>query len=496
MIFLVNGYGATSAPCPIWYTASVRPLLTLCAFFPLTLVSLPLSCGTSSSAGNASGLTEDPPPGTDDAGSSSETDGATSPDGNEPEDDGTCEIVSPDAESGVFVATNGSDDGTCGERTSPCRSITMGAQRAAEVAKPNVYVGRGTYTERVTLRAGAKIIGGWKLVDGTWARVCKNPESAVVVRAPVSENITIEARDLGGEASVSFIRIESKAATDVGPSESIYGVFAAGETTTLRLDHVSISAADAGHGTDGKVGTDGANAPATCELGTGQAGTAGTEGKSAVAAFGAEGFVATEATSGTNGTDGANSVAGAAGECLPCGACNGLCLFEKRTGTTCGGAGGSGCGGGGGAAGTAGGSGGSSVGVYVWDAHVSLTASEVSAGNGGNGGSGGKGGKGKAGTVGAKGAAGTNVCLTSCKGLVVSCQENKSAGQGGAGATGGKGGDGGNGGSGAGGSSFALYQGGNGLLNVADTTLAHGTPGTGGKGPLPADDGVAGDRFP
>lgn len=472
-------------------------------FFAFGCLSLAFACGSSKSVDAPVDLPSDTPgdpspnPPTDGDSGSTGTPDAAGPrnhDTDEPAGDVSCDAVAPDAEDGVFVAVTGSDGDTCGTPTDPCKSISKSVNQAHKAFKSNVYAARGTYAERVQLQAGVKVIGGWKIVHGAWSRVCTSPESAVVVQPAANDTTALEAKDLGGETTVQYLRVTGK--PQVGPGESVYGLVASGDSTSVRLDHVSIDVGNAGAGKDGAIGAAGSAPLATCPVGAGAQGTAGTAGTAAKTTIGPRGFVVTEATSGTDGTDGANSPDGAPGVCSPCGSCNGLCFFQPSGSgeTTCGGPGGRGCGGGGGKGGAAGTSGGSAIGIFAWDAQIAFTTGSISAGDGGNGGKGGGGGEGKKGTVGPQGTTGTKICLTSCKGLIVSCQENKTGGPGGEGGVGGNGGGGGDGGSGDGGSSFAIYQGGVGFVSLTDATLKHGKAGTGGAGKIPGEDGTEGDR--
>ena len=74
------------------------------------------------------------------------------------------------------------------------------------------------------------------------------------MRAPGGQNITVEARDLGGEATLSHLRIESKLAAQVQPGESLYGVVATGTTTSLVMNDVRIEMTDAVAGPNGAEG--------------------------------------------------------------------------------------------------------------------------------------------------------------------------------------------------------------------------------------------------
>jgi len=414
--------------------------------------------------------------------------------------DAACPTVTPDETTGVFVAPTGGDGASCGARTAPCKTVSTGLARATTIGRAKVYVARGVYVEHVTLAAGREIIGGWDVQGTTWARACAAPEDAVVLRAPPSKNVTVEAKDLGGEARLTLLRIESKKQGDVTPGESLYGLVAVGATSEVVLSDVRIDVASAGAGTAGRKGDAGAAAPDACAPGTGGAGAAGTQGAGAPAGgFDDTGYVPGAAAAGDPGAAGDHGVAGGVGSCVQCGVCDPTCVFVPVGAPTCAKEGLPGCGGGAGAPGGAASGGGSSIGVYAWDAMVSLVGGRVKSGDGGSGGAGGAGGAGAAGSKGAAGAT-PDTCIVGCTPVAVGvCEEVKGRGDGGApGGDGGAGGAGAAGGGGGGGSSFAIYQGGTGVVTTTPaTSLQHGKAGAGG-GPDggAGTPGAAADRVP
>lgn len=418
----------------------------------------------------------------------------------------TCADVVPDDTMGIYVTPTGTNSGTCGTRAAPCKTISHSVTRAGAALRTKVYAARGTYSEKATLAAGVEVIGGWDVTSGTmWKRACVSPESAVVIKAPMGQNITVEARDLGGEARLSTLSIESKPQGQVNAGESLYGIVAVGATTTLVLTSVNVSIGNGGDGANGAKGAVGADGGVSCPAGTGAAGTPGTQGTGAPAgAFDPTNEytpgIAAAGNAATGGGDG--TPAGGAGTCVTCGTCGvpPLCDFIPAAGPqACGKDGTAGCGGGPGAPGGPAVGGGSSVAVFAWDANVTINGGKIRSGDGGNGGAGGAGGAGGFGTKGAAGAS-TDLCTTACTfNGVAACTETKARGVGGtAGGNGAVGGLGGAGGGGGGGSSFAIYQGGAGVVTTGnDANLGHGKAGKGG-GPAP-NVGVAGaaaDRVP
>lgn len=416
--------------------------------------------------------------------------------------DVVCPEVLPEDATGVYVAPTGVNDVACGTRAAPCKTLSVGITHAVAASRPKVHVARGTYVERVALAAGVELIGGWDVTAGTtkWKRACVTPEEIVVVRAPAAQNTTVEAIDLGGEARLSLLRIDSKPAAQVAPGESLYGVVAVGATTTLVMTDVRVDVNAAGAGASAPKGATGVAGGASCPAGTGLAGTPGGQGAGAsFGEFDISGYQPDVAASGTLGGAGTNGTTGATGSCVVCGTCDlfPLCNFIPGP-KSCGKDGTSGCGGGPGVPGGPATGGGSSVGVYAWDATVTINGGKIKSGDAGNGGGGGAGGNGGAATAGAVGTPALD-CVTSCAAGAAACIETMTRGLGGAaGGTGGLGGAGGSGGGGGGGSSFATYQGNVGIVSTTPSTnLAHGKAGAGGgAGAGAGAPGAAADHVP
>src|SRR5699024_3757146 len=146
----------------------------------------------------------------------------------------------------IHVSTNGANGASCGTRAAPCKTVGTGITRAlaATPARAKVYVARGTYAEKVTLAAGIEIVGGWAIAGNTRRRPCGAAEAAGVPRAPAASNVTVEAKNLGGEARLTSLTIQSKPAAQVDPGESLYGVIATGATTSLVMNDVRVTVGD------------------------------------------------------------------------------------------------------------------------------------------------------------------------------------------------------------------------------------------------------------
>jgi len=438
-----------------------------------------------------------------------DTDGAASVDASDAASDASvadvdasdagCVTVAPDDDAGIFVAPSGTTDSACGTETVPCSSVQTGIERAHLITgKSIVYVARGTYAEAITLYAGITVEGGWDvLAEGTtfsWVQACTNPSAAFVLQ-PTSGNQTVTAADLGGSAVLSTMTVMSK--SQANPGESLYGISATGVSTTLTLTDVIVNVSAGGDGAPGDAGSPGDAGGGECVPGDSGTPSPGAPGLGAEAGtFDDGGWESYSGAAGTGGAPG-GGVDGGAGTCLACGTCGVVvitCKFTTNGVDSCGSPGVAGCGGAAGGGGNGGGGGGSSIGVFVWDATVSMNGGSVQTSNGGRGGTGGTAGPGGAGDPGIAGEAGAPCsvsCNTSCNGV---SGEGEAGAPGGAG-TGGS--AGGLGGGGSGGSSYAIAQGGQANVTVTTTSLAHGDAGSGG-GP-DASTGAAGfasSRFP
>ncbi len=469
----------------------------------LLCLTLAFACGTQEVS-----IPDNFPPPDSSAGKDSATDGAvadTSVDTGPDAPDVVCPDVLPDDAKGVFVGTGGTNDVSCGTRAAPCKTVNVGITHAMAASKPNVYVSRGTYVEKVTLAGGIAVVGGWDVPAGStkWRRTCVDPAQIVVIRAPAGQKVTVEARDLSAEpATLSLLRIESKVAMAGAASESIYGLLAVGATTAVVLENVHIEVGAAGAGTTPAKGAAGIGGALSCAAGVGGAGTAGPAGTgAAIGTFDSTGYVPATATGGNLGTSGNNGLAGGAGLCIQCGTCDTLvnfCALLPDPAQTCGKDGQPGCGGGPGAVGLPATGGGSSIGIYAWDATVTVRGGKIKSGDAGAGGAGGAGGNGGAPTGAAVGTA-SDACTSKCDVGALVCVETKTKAAGGAaGTAGGAGGSGGGGGGGGGGSSFALYSGGIGVISTeSNPTLGHGKAGAGGGvGAAAGASGAAADHVP
>jgi hypothetical protein len=401
----------------------------------------------------------------------------------------------PDGTMGVFVdGTNGHDTVDCGGSTTACATLGAALLRAQALLKPFLYVAAGTYFGPVSLVPGVTVQGGWSAQGGTWSGVCPpQTTSAVTIAGSAQSAAAVLAQDLGGVATLDTLTVFSKAATDLAPGDTAYGIIATGTTTQLVLKNVVVQSAQGAAGAPGDAGAMGDPAPTDAGVpdggcvGNGATGMPGNAGPAADAGgFVKTGYVWSPGGTGETGASGHGGTPGGTGDCTST-----TCYYGpgfKWPSPYCGGSGTAGCGGGGGGGGLPGGGGGSSIPIYVAGATVTGTGGLVQAGNGGSGGVGGAGGPGASGAPGAAGATGT--CNTTCScGPSFCCYPGspEPLDGGAAGGSGGKGGKGGQGAGGPGGWSCAYVAIGDASVTLTGTRIVVGQGGAGGS-----PNGVAG----
>ena len=438
----------------------------------------------------------------------------------------------------IFVSSNG-NDANPGTKTLPKRLINAGISAALASGKTQVYVGDGTYPEKVILQNGISIYGGYSSVN--WSRSASNIATiqGVVANGRI---VGIEANNITSSTTTDRLTVLTPSAVSTGLSN--YG-FYCNNCGGVILKNSNIQSGNAGNGTAGSAGADGAagtnGAPGqggSCDNGNGVGGPGGTspcgrtggaggaggpEGTNSgqvggagiggtAGGFGGAGcssgcFGGCSGSPGVNGSPaaivgaaangaggnggtisggfwfsdagslGANGVHGNGGGGGGGGGGQGGCAVNDGGGNGGGGGGAGGCGG---TAGTGGSAGGGSFGIFLVNSTgIQLLNNVITCGNGGNGGAGGARG---IGGNGGNGGVGASICTGE-------------VGKGGNGSNGAKGGDGGNGGGGAGGPSYGVYRSGTTLTLPGTNTLTAGSGGaggtSGGNAGIPGNSGIA-----
>lgn len=451
------------------------------------------ACGDSS-FGSANGAD-----GGDDDGSNSVTGGRA--DGGS--DDASAEDASADASSmadvpcvpetadatvGFFVDHNSTAGVTCGDVTAPCKTIQPAIDLIPTIAgKSVVYVALGTYVENITLKPGVTIKGGWKNTGATFSRACSaNPAGGVVIQAPTS-NVTLKVASLGGSATLDTLTLSSRIAP-AAPGESMYGIFATGASTTLRLDNVVVQTARAGSANPVAPAGSGTHSCAAASTGASGAPASGVAPAASAGSYSLAGYTPGAGNAGPPGNAGENGAQGQPATGSQCvsgwpGCDEGACMFTGSNTTSCAGPGTPGCGGPPGLGGGGGGGGGSSLGVFAWGATVSASASSITAGAGGAGAQGGSGGPASPGDNGQRQQTSLYYDCSdplmkgTCPNVFTHTSSSASAGT-----VGGNGTAGLAGGGGPGGDSYAVYKGAGASYTGTTTMLVAGVAGGAGTG--------------
>ncbi len=421
--------------------------------------------------------------------------------------DSNCDGLDGTERDAVFASPQGKNTNS-GTRGAPKREISDAVVAAADTGR-YVLAAAGSYG-RVVAATRVGIHGGYD--PGNWSirraslvtRIAGAPEGVL------ASNVT--------GVDLQLLSVHGSSA-----GSSAYGIRAI-NSSRLRLQRVTVSAADGVPGAPGANGAPGLPGRDGRPGGTGECdhnvpARGGAGGDSPVGRYGGEGgdgryesdgddgamgLINTPGgeggaeveTVGKDGSPGATGISGARGP-AGTGGSNSTALAsvywqgQNGTGGLVGGPGnggggggagggqddftvlnGTGNGGGGGGGGGAGGSGGGgglagggSFGIYLHDSALVAEGSTITAGNGGAGGRGGSGGSGGGG-----GGAGVGA---------VHCSDE--IGNGADGGFGGSGGQGGGGGGGAGGPSIGIVKlGAAAVLNLTDTKVKSGNPGPGG----------------
>ena len=410
--------------------------------------------------------------------------------------DSNCDGIDGNRDLAVFVSASAGSDANDGTWGHPVMSISRGLQLASGGGRNQVLVAEGTYGERINLKSGVGVYGGYRPSD--WSRSEANTRP--VLQPAAGDGAIVGALDGPSNAVVDRVRVVAPAATSYGGSS--IAVFANGASflTVRDSEIVSVNGSSGVNGFTGNTGAGGSpgtsggpgcndssgifcqhtcsGAPVPGSGGSGgcRGGSGGYSGRGG-GASGSSGSAGACVNGGAGGAGGAPGEGGQAGQSGGIGAsgsngAGGLSFgslssagYQPADGGA-GGAGGPGGGGGGG-----GGAGGSSTTYCVY-----YGAAGAGGGGGGYGGGGGEGGRGGGASLGIVLVGCTHARITGCTittGAGGAGGQGALGGFGGAGGGGsgwgGQGGHGGAGGGGAGGPSIGV---------VAQSTTFVGSPAT------------------
>lgn len=192
--------------------------------------------------------------------------------------DTNCDGLDGERANAVFVAPSGADGSACGTDAAPCATIQAGIDRAALIAKRDVYIAAGTYNAAsFRMEDGINVIGGY---DAQWSRgaaniVTVNGRDDVAIDGG-TQAITVIAESLTAPTLLADLRLVGANASGTiasGQGKSAYVVFvrgvAAGVLTIRRND---IRAGNGASGAAGGAGVDAEIVNATAAMNGGAGG--------------------------------------------------------------------------------------------------------------------------------------------------------------------------------------------------------------------------------
>ncbi len=177
--------------------------------------------------------------------------------------DSNCDGIDGDVDRGVFVAKDGSDNNP-GTREQPVLTITKGLEVAVAINKRDVYVATGVYSERVVLREGIGVFGGFSSFFSE-----RDPllfETAIFGGEPNQpDQASVSATQLGAvnQAQPTILNGFSVFGTNAAniQGSNSYAVYLATCGPKVRIEGNAIFGGPAGSGGLGTAGTEGASGP-------------------------------------------------------------------------------------------------------------------------------------------------------------------------------------------------------------------------------------------
>src|SRR4051794_14336339 len=184
--------------------------------------------------------------------------------------DSNCDGVDGDAARAYFVSTTGSDATGSGSKAFPFATIGKAIDKAAQ-ANPvrDVYIAGGTYTERVVLKSGVGLYGGYQPAGGRstgeGTTIQASPTDGEAVFADAGHGVVLQLLTVQGSAGTGESGRSAYGLRAVGggrPPESGRSAYAiraiGGSSLALEAVTAQAGAARAGAlGVPGNPGTDG-----------------------------------------------------------------------------------------------------------------------------------------------------------------------------------------------------------------------------------------------
>jgi len=164
--------------------------------------------------------------------------------------DTNCDGLDGQAADGVFVATTGSDNDD-GSMADPKRTVPAGIDLAAmRPSVKHVYIATGVYNERINLRSGVNIYGGYQS-DNMWRRTRTTPTTI----ASATSEPAITGTTITEETEVQLVTARSLDAGTMGASS--YATRFLGCSGSIVLRGVTFISGNGGAGVSAAAGTRG-----------------------------------------------------------------------------------------------------------------------------------------------------------------------------------------------------------------------------------------------
>ncbi len=219
-----------------------------------------------------------------------------------------CDGGIPISDAAVWVSVTGADNGSCGDQTTPCKTIYQAMKNLG--TRHFVYLDNSEFDENVLVtQAGLTIQGGW-MSDAGWTPVCDT--TLTTIQGP--EEGGSAAIEIANAANVTLrlLTVRSKTNGNKGTGESVYAVRAT-NAPTLAIDNASLVAQNGGAGAYG--GTPTAPSGCTPSGGSGLDGSIGAPGDGGM--LSGSDFAPSNGGTGGSGDNG-TSPPGNAGSCHMC----------------------------------------------------------------------------------------------------------------------------------------------------------------------------------
>jgi len=168
--------------------------------------------------------------------------------------DQNCDGIDGEVNNGVFVALTGKD-GAAGTMDAPVAAIAAAIQIAVAKGKRDVYVATGVYDGSLSLAGGVHVYGGY---SPDFKKYDSSAYQTVILGGTATKDMpgAVNAMDLKVDATLDGFHIYGASTKQKGAST--YGIYVRDTGNLLRIRHNRVLAGDAGGGSAGFAGKNGA----------------------------------------------------------------------------------------------------------------------------------------------------------------------------------------------------------------------------------------------